>query len=37
MCWIPSKRKSFKVKSYYHVYVSTLASSLFSLEEYLES
>jgi hypothetical protein len=28
MCWIPSKWKSFKVKSYYHV-LSTLMGSLF--------
>jgi hypothetical protein len=28
MCWIPSKRKSFKVKSYCHV-LSTPMSSLF--------
>jgi hypothetical protein len=36
MCWILSKRKSFEVKSYYHV-LSTPVSSPFSLEEYLES
>jgi hypothetical protein len=28
MCWIPSKMKSFKVKSYYHM-LSTSMSSLF--------
>jgi hypothetical protein len=28
MCWIPFKRKSFEVKSYYHV-LSTLVSSPF--------
>jgi hypothetical protein len=32
-CWIPSKRKKFEVKSYYHV----LSKFPSSLEEYLES
>jgi hypothetical protein len=29
VCWIPSKKKSFEVKSYYHV-LSTPVSSSFS-------
>jgi hypothetical protein len=34
--WIPSKRKLFELKSYYHV-LSTPASFPISLEEYLKS
>jgi hypothetical protein len=34
ICWIPSKRSKFEVKSYYQVF--TIPRFLFSMEEYLE-
>jgi hypothetical protein len=36
ICWSPSKRRKFEVKSYYQVLTSPNGSP-FSLEEYLES
>lgn len=35
ICWVPSKRKMFEVKSYYQVLYS--GTSVWSLEEYLEN